>query len=65
MTTSPSDELQAFAALQARLAPLFRDVFPDRLAQRTVVVLPSLSLNSDVLARITPRITTRSACSAC
>ena len=53
MTTAPPDELQTFAALQARLAPLFRDVFPDRLAQRTVVVLPSLSLDSDVLARVT------------
>jgi len=53
LTTAPPDELQTFAALQARLAPLFRDVFPDRLAQRTVVVLPSLSLDSDVLARVT------------
>jgi hypothetical protein len=53
LTTDPPDETQTFAALQARLAPLFRDVFPDRLAQRTVVVLPSLSLDSDVLAKVT------------
>ncbi len=52
MTTDPTDETQAFAALQARLAPLFREVFPDRHAQRTVIVLPSLSLDTDVLAKI-------------
>ena len=45
-------ERAAFAELQARLPRLFRDVFPDRLAARTVIVVPSLSLDADVLAKI-------------
>ncbi len=47
------DEKRAFALLQQRLAPLFDRVFPDRLAERTVVVVPSLSLDTEVLAKIT------------
>lgn len=42
----------AFAALQARLPDQFRDIFPDPAAPRTVVVLPSLSLDQDVLAKV-------------
>ncbi len=45
-------ERAAFAALQAGLADQFREVFPERLAPRTVVVLPSLSLDQDVLGRV-------------
>ncbi len=47
-----ADEAQAFAALQARLPRLYAQVFPDRLAPRTVIVVPSLSLDADVLAKI-------------
>lgn len=46
-------ELAAFAALQAGLPALYRRQFPDPLAPRTVVVVPSLSLDAEVLARIT------------
>lgn len=46
-------ELAAFAKLQERLMPLFRDVASHRLAEQTVVVIPSLSLDRDVLQRIT------------
>ncbi len=45
-------ELRAFAALQARLPGLFGRVFGDRLAPRTVVVCPALSLDPDVLAKV-------------
>jgi hypothetical protein len=45
-------EHTAFQALQARLAPIFRDVFPDDTAPRTVVVVPSLSLDQAVMAAI-------------
>lgn len=45
-------ELAAFAALQRRLAPLFTRVFADRLAPRTIVVVPGLSMDADLLARI-------------
>ena len=45
-------ELAAFARLQARLPELFRKVFADRLAPRTVVVVPGLSMDGDALAKV-------------
>ncbi len=45
-------ESKAFAHLQRRLAPLFEKVFPEPLEPRTVVVVPSLSLDADLLAKI-------------
>lgn len=45
-------ELEEFARLQSRLPDLMRRVFGDRLAPRTVVVVPSLSLDEESLARI-------------
>ena len=48
-----AEERARFAELQERLAPLFDRVFPDPLAPRTVVVVPSLGLDPDVLAGIT------------
>ena len=45
-------ERRRFAELQRRLEPLYRRVFADRLAPRTVVVVPSLSLDADTLAKI-------------
>lgn len=45
-------EHKIFQALQARLPELFRIVFPDPCAPRTVVIVPSLSLDQDVLARL-------------
>jgi hypothetical protein len=47
-----SEELERFARLQERLAPLYRRVFHDRLAPRAVVVVPSLSLDAEVMANI-------------
>ncbi len=46
------EELAAFAALQARLPALFRDVFADAAAPRTVVVVPGLSMDAEVLAKV-------------
>lgn len=46
-------ELAAFAELQARLPPLFRKVFADPLAPRTVVVVPGLSMDLEALAKVT------------
>ena len=45
-------ERDAFARLQARLPGLFERVFPDRAAPRCIVVLPSLTLDQDVIARV-------------
>ncbi len=49
----PDEEQQAFDRLQAQLAPMFRKVFADPDIPRSVVVLPSLSLDADVIAKIT------------
>jgi hypothetical protein len=45
-------ELAAFATLQTRLPGLFRRVFADPLAPRTVVVVPGLSVDAEVLAKV-------------
>jgi len=45
-------ELARFAELQGRLPPLFDRVFADRLAPRTIVVVPGLSLDAELLARV-------------
>ena len=54
LTPAPGSdaELAAFATLQQRLPTLFRQVFADRLAPRTVVVVPSLSMDPEVLATV-------------
>jgi len=47
-----ADELSEFGELQERMVRMFRDIFPHPRLQRTVVVIPSLSLDQDVLAKI-------------
>jgi hypothetical protein len=47
-----AEERQRFALIQERLAPLFRRAFPDPHAHQTVVVIPSLSLDAEELAKI-------------
>ena len=51
-TPGGTAELAAFAALQARLPQLFRRVFADPLAPRTVVVVPGLSVDEEVLGKV-------------
>jgi len=46
------EERARFHDLQSRLVPMVSTVFPDRMAERTVVVVPSLSLDTDQLRRI-------------
>jgi hypothetical protein len=41
-----------FESLQIRLPALFRDVFAQRTAERTVVVVPGLSLDPEVLVKV-------------
>jgi hypothetical protein len=45
-------ELRAFAELQHALAPMFTRVFSDPRAPRTVVVIPSMSLDHEELAKL-------------
>ena len=54
VTASPtlSDEISRFKLLQQQLVLQFRDYFPDPLAKKSVVVVPSLSLDHDFLSRI-------------
>ena len=47
-----AEELQHFGQLQDRLAPLFQQRFPDPRAPQTVVVVPSLSMDADELAKL-------------
>jgi hypothetical protein len=46
-------ELERFAALQKHFADTFEAVFGDSAAARTVVIVPSLSLDQDVMAKLT------------
>lgn len=51
-SVSLDEERRQFAKLQRRLAPLYRKVFPNREAPRTVIIVPSASLDEDVLSRV-------------
>lgn len=51
-TMSLDQERREFAKLQRRLVPIYRDIFPDRVAPRTVIIIPSLSLDEDVLSKV-------------
>jgi hypothetical protein len=47
-----AEERAAFAALQARMPALFDTVFPDPKRPRAVIVLPSLTFDADVMAKV-------------
>jgi hypothetical protein len=47
-----AEELARFAELQCRLRPLFEEVFPNREAPRTVVIVPSLSFDPVLIGKI-------------
>lgn len=47
-----ADELAAFADLQARFSRSFREIFDDPGKPRTVLIVPSLSLDQQVMAKI-------------
>ena len=46
------EEIRQFKKLQQNFACLFKDVFPDKLAPKTVVIIPSLTLDQDILSKI-------------
>jgi hypothetical protein len=50
-TTSPPSQEGEFAQLQARLTAMFRG-FSDQDTPRTVVIVPSLTMDREVLANI-------------
>ena len=47
-----SEEITRFEALQAELGRQFRTVFKDPNAARTILILPSLSLDQQVMAKV-------------
>src|SRR5450631_1262600 len=52
-----SDEEKAmFNNIQQRFRQQFEKIFPDKLAPRTVVIIPSLSLDEEILFKITGHI---------
>jgi len=48
-----ADELAKFACLQTRFSQSFRKTFDDPSLPRTVVIVPSLSLDEEVIAKVT------------
>ncbi len=46
-------EVKSFAGIQEGFANQFELFFPDNLASKTIVVIPSLSLDQEVLAKVT------------
>ena len=46
------DERNAFREIQQRFTLQYEKIFPDKLAPRTIVILPSLSLDMDILSKI-------------
>jgi hypothetical protein len=52
-TPGSPEEQTAFADLQRGLAPMFARVFPNPSAARTVVVIPSMSLDREELTKLT------------
>jgi hypothetical protein len=51
-TPGSAEEKAAYAALQRKFPAMYRDVFTDPKAPRTVVVVPSMSLDERELAKI-------------
>lgn len=48
-----AEEMEVFAKIQQGFARQFESSFPDNLAVKTIVVVPSLSLDQEVLAKVT------------
>jgi hypothetical protein len=51
-----AEEKVMFSNIQQRFRQQFEKIFPDKLAPRTVVIIPSLSLDEEILSKITGHI---------
>ena len=47
------DEIRSFAALQSNFSRSFQQIFDDLDAPRTIVIIPSLSLDQEIMTRVT------------
>ena len=51
-----AEEKDIFSKIQEGFRQQFEKIFPDKLAARTVVIIPSLSLDEEILSKITGHI---------
>ena len=51
-----AEEKTAFNDIQQRFRQQYEKIFPDKQAARTVVIIPSLSLDEEILSKITGHI---------
>ena len=49
---TPAQEKLIFSQLQSQFVEQFQTTFPDKLAERTVIVVPSLTLDQEILSKI-------------
>ncbi|MCU7549424.1 peptide ligase PGM1-related protein [Chitinophagaceae bacterium LB-8] len=49
-------ELETFAEIQSQFGRQFEQYFPDKLAEKTVVILPSLTLDQQILYKISGHV---------
>jgi hypothetical protein len=47
------EERKVFNNLQEGFKKQFQEIFPDKLAPRTVIIIPSFTLDSDILSKVT------------
>ena len=52
LTADNDPEIPVYKKLQEGFSKQFEHVFPDKLAQRTVIIVPSLSMDTEILAKI-------------
>jgi hypothetical protein len=51
-TPGSEEERLAFGQIQRRFTHQFENIFPDKFAPRTVVILPSLTLDTEILSKV-------------
>src|SRR5215467_12607969 len=47
-----AEERSLFNDLQVNMKKQFEQIFPDKLAERTVVIVPSLTLDTEILSKV-------------
>jgi hypothetical protein len=45
-------ERSSFNAIQQAMKTQYEQIFPDKLAERTVVIIPSLTLDIEILSKV-------------
>ena len=50
------EEVLLFRKIQALFSRQFRKVFPDKLASKSVVIIPSITLDQEILAKVSGHV---------